>query len=273
MRGVLPPQRSLAGGGGGRPPATSPLCRPSSRYRRGAQKECRGPGSTQARARRPQPQIKGRAPRQAKTPGSGAGTPEARPREETRPNVPAAASQREMVASPQQGGHGKASGLSVRSRGVTLTAVRPPKLQVAPAGCGQAGSRGAHGAAPQPTGPPPGHVAVRAHQPRPPRRSHGEAERGHLVAAHTSRLPRAGRLTDRERAASPPGPGRQACLAPSGPLDVYGAICGYFCFLGGRPRLEGGSLTTLVPARDQDNRQEGGPRAELFAQAMRQLGA
>ncbi|KAJ1087443.1 hypothetical protein NDU88_000614 [Pleurodeles waltl] len=81
------------------------------------------------------------------------------------------------------------------------------------------------------------------------------------------RRPRAGRPTDCERAASPPDPKLQARLAPSDPAVDYGAIRSYFCFLGDCPRHEGGSLTILVPTRDQDNRQEGGPRAELFAQA------
>ncbi|KAJ1128293.1 hypothetical protein NDU88_006672 [Pleurodeles waltl] len=106
--------------------------------------------------------------------------------------------------SPAGGGHGKASGVPVSSRGVTLTAARPPKLQVALAGRGQAGRRGAPEAASQPTGPPPGRAAIRSHQPQPPRRSHGEAERVHLVAAHTSHRPRAGRLPSCSRVPGAP---------------------------------------------------------------------
>ncbi|KAJ1144912.1 hypothetical protein NDU88_011206 [Pleurodeles waltl] len=92
----------------------------------------------------------------SQTPGPGAGTS---PRGDT-----AQSARRSVTArcgySPQQGGHRELSGVLDRSRGDSLTAAYPPELLVAPAERGQAGSCGVPGAAPQPTGPPPGPTAV-----------------------------------------------------------------------------------------------------------------
>ncbi|KAJ1179434.1 hypothetical protein NDU88_004668 [Pleurodeles waltl] len=112
----------------------------------------------------------------------------------------------------------------------------------AAASLGPRPSRQAHLQGPPQSGPT---------SPRPPRRSHGEAERGNLAVAHTPHRPRAGRPTDRERAASPPDPKLQARLAPSDPAVDYGAIRGCFCILGGCPRHEGRSLTILAPTGDR----------------------
>ncbi|KAJ1195267.1 hypothetical protein NDU88_004548 [Pleurodeles waltl] len=168
------------GRGGGRSPAVGPLSWPSSRYQQGGPEGTPGSWLLLGVCSPAAAPDQGQNAAASKTPGPGVGAPEARPRRETRPNAAATASPCKVVAP------GKASGAPVPSRRVALTTARPSKIQAAPAGSGQAGSRGAPEAAPQPTGPPPGRDAVWAHQPQSPRRSHGEAERGHLVAAHTS---------------------------------------------------------------------------------------
>ncbi|KAJ1205651.1 hypothetical protein NDU88_001079 [Pleurodeles waltl] len=105
--------------------------------------------------------------------------------------------------------------------------------------------------------------AWRRHHPGLPaprlRRPHGEPN-GAAQLPHARRVSLGG-------ADSAPGLGRQTHLTPLDPLVRCWADCGQFWLLEGHPRYEGGSLIDIVPGRDQDNQQEGGPRVELFAQA------
>ncbi|KAJ1150727.1 hypothetical protein NDU88_003516 [Pleurodeles waltl] len=153
----------LCGRGGGRPLAASPPRRSGPRHRRGAQKARRGPGSTRARARRPLPQIKGGASRQAKRPVLAPARPRHGPAGRHGPKRLPQRHRGMRLPVLGRGGHGELSGVLDHSRGDSLTATCPPELLVAPAERGQAGSRGVPGAAPQPTGPPPGPTAVWAH--------------------------------------------------------------------------------------------------------------
>ncbi|KAJ1090480.1 hypothetical protein NDU88_003612 [Pleurodeles waltl] len=79
---------------------------------------------------------------------------------------------------------------------------------------GQAGCRGAPSAAPQPATPPLGRAVARAHQPRIPLRSDGEAERGRPADARVLHQPRTGRFVSRSGAPNAP-----RSLGPIRPLQ------------------------------------------------------
>ncbi|KAJ1130806.1 hypothetical protein NDU88_009153 [Pleurodeles waltl] len=199
----------------------------------------------------------GRSITASQTPGPGAGTSEARPRGETWPKAPTAASPRDAVTSPWQGGHGELSGVLDYSRGDSLKAARPRASCCSSRMRPSRKPRRPRGRAPADRPTSRAHRSPGPLAPDPP----GDPTGKPSGATSPSRT----RLADRELA--PPDPKLQARLAPSDPAVDYGAIGSYFCFLGGCPRHEGGSLTILVPTGEQDTRQEGGPRAELFAQA------
>ncbi|KAJ1157170.1 hypothetical protein NDU88_009885 [Pleurodeles waltl] len=127
---------------------------------------------------------------------------------------------------------------------------------------GRTGSRGVPQAAPQPAGPLPGPTAVQAQQPstppaiprgsrtgRPDRRAHVSPAAGgppHLPIHSTRRvlLPRIQQLIT--------GPSAATFVSLRAAPGTGGVASAFY----GRPGT-----------RDQDIRQEGGPRAELFSQA------
>ncbi|KAJ1182908.1 hypothetical protein NDU88_008085 [Pleurodeles waltl] len=127
---------------------------------------------------------------------------------------------------------------------------------------GRTGSRGVPQAAPQPAGPLPGPTAVQAQQPstppaiprgsrtgRPDRRAHVSPAAGgppHLPIHSTRRvlLPRIQQLIT--------GPSAATSVSLRAAPGTGGVASAFY----GRPGT-----------RDQDIRQEGGPRAELFSQA------
>ncbi|KAJ1142651.1 hypothetical protein NDU88_008964 [Pleurodeles waltl] len=169
----------------------------------------RGPHSTRARVRRPPPQIKGGVPGRARRPFPAPTRPRPDPARKHRP-----------VLSPQR--H-RTTLLPVLGRGATWSCRDAKPYQGGLAHCrappcflllrwSAAEPEAAASPRPRPSqqarsqGPP----QSRPNSPRPPRRSHGEAERGDPTAVPTSRRPREGRLTSRSTA---PG---ASCFLESG---------------------------------------------------------
>ncbi|KAJ1192431.1 hypothetical protein NDU88_001738 [Pleurodeles waltl] len=221
----------------------------------------RGPHSTRARVRRPPPQIKGGVPGRARRPFPAPTRPRPDPARKHRP-----------VLSPRR--H-RTTLLPVLGRGATwscrdakpyqggLAHCRaPPVFLVALLEGGRTGSRGVPQAAPQPAGPLPGPTAAQAQQPStPPAIPRGSRTGRPDRRAHVS--PAAG------------GPPRlpihstRRVLLPRIQQLITGPSAATFVSLRAAPGTGGvaSAFYDRPGTRDQDIRQEGGPRAELFSQA------
>ncbi|KAJ1183931.1 hypothetical protein NDU88_000741 [Pleurodeles waltl] len=187
-------------------------------------------------------------------PGPSAGAPEVRSREgrggEPSPRAAAAPSERNAPAG--------CPGRHTLTGGSRSSSARLPAYGTSRRAAARSGAAALPQLRPQPESPSSGRAAARAPQPRlpsdPTGESNGAAPMPRVRHTHI------GRANSFFRSGAPIAP----CF--SCPVRPFRGQQQRVLVSWGHPRFGGGSLFDITPARDQDNQEEGGPRAELFAQ-------
>ncbi|KAJ1179415.1 hypothetical protein NDU88_004649 [Pleurodeles waltl] len=147
----------------------------------GSRRYAGAPAPPRQRARRPLPQIKGGAPRQAKRPVLAPARPRHGPAGRHGPKRPPQSHRAMRLPVFSRGVTARCLGCQTIAEGPRSQPRVPPSYLLLRRNAASPGPRPSRQAHLQGT-PQSGSTS-----PRPPRRSHGEAEQGHLAVAHTSR--------------------------------------------------------------------------------------